>query len=143
MLVLLSITSYNNFINGWFSYQEEHATSMLSFGFLAAILAVIGMIMLKEATRDTAQMYAHHNHYTEIEWLLGDHLKTNVNYIVVMAISMIMLAVVQNGITMFSQTSMIVTIINTIVVAGIINVCLVMMLVLKQFRAIHTAIYVP
>lgn len=130
-------------IYGWFSYQEEHATSMLSFGFLAAILAVVGMIMLKEVTRDTAQMYSKHDNYTETEWLLGDHLKTNVNYIVVMSISMIMLAVVQNGITMFSPTLIIVSIINTIIVAGVINICLVMMLVLKQFRAIHTAIYVP
>lgn len=130
-------------IHGWFSYQEEHAINMLSFGFLAAILAVIGMIMLKEATRDTAQMYSKHDNYTETEWLLGDHLKTNVNYIVVMAISMIMLAVVQNGITMFSPTLIIVSIMNTIIVAGVINICLVMMLVLKQFRAIYTAVYVP
>ena len=127
----------------WFSYQEVHPINMISFELIAAILAVIGMIMLKEAKRDTAQMYSQHGNYTEIEWLLGDHLKTNVNYIVVMSISMIMLAVVQNGITMFSQTSMIVAIINTLVVAGIINVCLVMMLFLKQFRAIYTAIYGP
>ena len=128
---------------GYFVHNADGSSDMTLFGILAAIIAVIGMIMLKQVIVDTAKMNKNTERYTEVEHLLGNYLQTNIHYILIVAFTTIMLIIAQSALVAFSPIMLITTIVSSIIVALIMHMMLIMMVILKQFRATYKVVYIP
>lgn len=128
---------------GYFAHNANGSSDMVLFGILAAIIAVIGTIMLKQIIVDTAKMDEHTEQYTEEEHLLGSYLQTNIHYVLIVAFITIMLIIAQSALVTLSPIMLITTIVSSIIVSLIMHMMLIMLVVLKQFRAIYKVVYIP
>lgn len=128
---------------GYLAHNADGSSDMVLFGILAAIIAVIGTIMLKQIIVDNAKMDEHTEQYTETEHLLGNYLQTNIHYVLVVAFTTIILIIAQSALVAFSSVMLITTIVSSIIVSLIMHMMLIMLVVLKQFRAIYKVVYIP
>lgn len=129
---------------GYLAHNADGSSDMTLFGVLAAIIAVIGTIMLKQVIVDTAKMNKNTERYTEVvEHLLGNYLQTNIHYVLIVAFITIMLIIAQSALVAFSPIMLVATIVSSIIVSLIMHMMLIMMVILKQFRVIYKVVYIP
>lgn len=128
---------------GYSFHNANEYSDMVLFGILAAIIAVIGTIMLKQIIVDTAKMDKNPELYTEEEHLLGSYLQTNIHYVLIVAFITIMLIIAQSALVALSPMMLITIIVSSIIVSLIMHMMLIMLVILKQFRAIYKVVYIP